>query len=229
MPPSLGGVLIKRAQLRRQQQSLDVLQDARRHAVRTVKQAQGEAEEIRRQAFREGYQDGILASAALVARFLAQERQLAEDLQNRLNGHARQLLSSALDHPEILLELVDEWLATLPEAAPAALLELLIPETARRSHAALKHRVESVWPGKFTLAYHDDCRFVLKHGDQLAEFDAGAFMAAGMHRLIAADSLPDQCRQLTASALRQLNEIFTQFSPCHEQGQENTNHDVTDN
>ncbi len=205
--------MITRAQLRRQRQSLDLLNDARRRTIKTVKKAQGEAEEIRRQAFREGYQDGILASAALVARFLAQERRLAADLQHRINGHARQLLSSALNHPEILLELVDEWLATLPDTASPETLELLIPEAARRSHAALKHRVESVWPGKFTLAYHDDCRFVMKYGDQLAEFDADAFLAAGMHRLTSVETLPEQCRQLTEAGLRQLYEIFTQFSP----------------
>ena len=211
--------MITRAQLRRQHQSLDLLHDARRQAAKIVKQAQGEAQTIRRQAFSEGYQEGILASAALVARFMAQERQLALDLQSRITGHARLLLSSALNHPDILLELVDEWLATLPDAASPETLELLIPEAARKSHVALKRKVALVWPGKSTLAYHDDCRFVMKYGDQLAEFDADGFLAAGMHRLTSVDTLPEQCRQLSESALRQLYEVFLQFSPGENRSQ----------
>ncbi|QWA10493.1 hypothetical protein GTU79_25365 [Sodalis ligni] len=204
--------MITRAQLKRQRQCLDLLSDARRQAARLVKQAQEEAQAIRAQAVSEGYQEGILASAAIVAGFLAQERQLAADLQKRINGHARQLLSSALNHPGMLLELVDEWLAALPDTASPAVLDLLLPEAARKSHAAFKHKVESVWPGKFTLTYHDDRRFVMKYGDQLAEFDADAFMAAGMQRLFSADTLPEQCRTLSEAALERLNEIFLQFS-----------------
>ncbi|WP_213990340.1 HrpE/YscL family type III secretion apparatus protein [Sodalis sp. dw_96] len=205
--------MITRAQLKRQRQSLDVLHDARRQASKLVKQAQEEADAIGHQAFSEGYQEGLLASAALVARFLAQERQLAVDLQHRINEHARQLLSSALNHPDILLELVEEWLAALPETSSPDVLELLIPEAARKSHVALKQKLASVWPGKFALAYHDDCRFVMKYGDQLAEFDADAFMAAGMQRLVLMDTLPEQCRELSESALFKLNQIFLQFSP----------------
>ncbi|TCL06153.1 HrpE/YscL family type III secretion apparatus protein [Sodalis ligni] len=204
--------MITRAQLKRQRQCLDVLSDARRQAARLVKQAQEESQAIRAQAVGEGYQEGILASAAAVAGFLAQERQLAADVQKRINGHARQLLSSALNHPDILLELVDEWLAALPDPASPAVLDLLIPEAARKSHAALKQRVESGWAGKFTLTYHDDSRFVMKYGDQLAEFDADAFMAAGMQRLVSADSLPEQCRALSETALGRLNEVFLQFA-----------------
>ncbi len=215
--------MITRAQLKRQRQCLDVLSDARRQAIKLVKQAEEEAQAVRAQAVSEGYQEGILASAASVAGFLAQERQLAADLQKRINGHARQLLSSALNHPEILLELVDEWLAALPDTASPAVLDLLIPEAARKSHAALKHRVESVWPGKFTLAYHDDRRFVMKYGDQLAEFDADAFMVAGMQRLVSADTLPEQCRALSEAAVGRLNEIFLQFSSGDRLDQEEDN------
>ncbi|XBS70301.1 hypothetical protein ABK905_03275 [Acerihabitans sp. KWT182] len=205
--------MITRAQLKRQRQSLDVLHDARRQAGKLVKQAQGEADAIHQQAFSEGYQEGLLASAALVAHFLAQERQLAVDLQHGINEHARELLSSALNHPDILLELMDEWLATLPDTTPPDVLELLVPEVARKSHVAIKQKMASVWPGKFVLAYHDDYRFLMKYGDQLAEFDAEAFMSASMQRLVSVDTLPEQCRQLSESALSRLYDIFSQFAP----------------
>ena len=213
MPQISGGVLIKQAHLRRQRQSLDVLSAARRQASNMVKKAQDEAESVRRRAFSEGYEEGIIASAAIVARFLAQEQQMAAQLQQRINEHARRILSSALNHPEILLELMDEWLATLPATGEASVepLELLIPEAARKSHARLKERIESVWRGKFTMAYHADNRFVMKFADQLAEFDADGFLGTGTRRLAFAEQLPDTCRRLSASGLRQLQELFSQF------------------
>ncbi|TKI02801.1 hypothetical protein [Martelella alba] len=206
--------MIKRTQLRRQRQSLDVLASARRQASRMVKQAQEDAQAIHRQAFSDGYQEGLVASAGVVAEFLAQEQQMAAQLQRQTRQFAQRILSSALDHSEILLDLVEEWLAALPEESGSTGegLELLAPESARHAHVRLKERIAAVWPGKFSLTYHDDKRFVMKYADQLAEFDADAFVTAATQRLTLTDSLPEDCRRLSAAALAQLNTLFGRFA-----------------
>lgn len=198
--------------MRQQRQNLDLLTDSRRQAAKTVKQAQAEAEAIRRQAYQAGYEEGLLTSVTAVADFLAQRQQLAAELQNRVSEHARSLLSSSLDHPDILLELVDEWLATLPVESPSDHLEILAPASVRKSHAKLKDKLQLTWPGKFTIGYHDEPRFVIKYSDQLAEFNADEYLNDGLRILTKLDGLPDKCRHLTENSLRQLNKILLKYS-----------------
>ncbi len=219
MPPSSGGVLIKRKHLLRQRQSIDLVNDARRQAGRLVKTAQGQADDIRQKAYREGYQEGLLTAAAAVADYLGQEQRLGTALQGQLNEHARQLLSAALNHPDMLLELLDEWLAALPERDTSDTLCVLLPAAARGSHARLQQKIQAVWPGKSRIEYHPENRFVMKYGDRLAEFDAGDFQTAAVRRLTAIPTLPEQCRQLTESAQRRLHELFLHHHVLNKPGQ----------
>jgi len=212
MPPSSGGVLIKRAQLRQQRQSLDLLAASRRQAAKTVKQAQAEAEQIRQQAYQAGYEEGVLSSAAAVADFLTQRQQLAAELQKRVSEHARRLLSSALNQPELLLELVDEWLAASPAGTPSQQLEIVAPESARKFHARIKDKLHSCWPGNFIISYHEEKRFVIKHADQLAEFNVDKFLNDSLSILTKLEELPDECRRLNENSIQQLEQIFSHYS-----------------
>lgn len=211
MPPSFGGVLIKRKQLQRQRQSIDLVDDARKQARRLVKAAQVEADNIRLRAYHAGYQEGIVASAAAVADYLGQQHRLAGELQQQINLHARQLLSNAVSHPEIMLELLDEWLKTLPAQNNTESLILLMPAAARGSHAQMKQKLQAAWLGNSTIEYHQDHRFVMKCGERLAEFDGEAFIQNAALRLTTIDTMPAACRQLGDTAQRRLFEIFTHY------------------
>lgn len=211
MPPAFGGVLIKRKQLMRQRQSIDLVNDAQRQATRLVKDAQAQAEDIRRQAYHEGYQEGLVAAAAAVADYLTQAQRLGAELQQQINQHARRLLSNAMAHPDMLLELLDEWLSSLPEQDIRQTLILLLPASARRSHAQLKQKLQAAWPGKSRIEYHAENRLVMKYGDRLAEFDAETFVDNATLRLTAIESIPDSCRQLTDDAKKRLYDIFSQY------------------
>jgi len=214
MPPIFGEVLIKRKHLLRQCQSIDMVNDARRQASRLVKAAQAEADEIRQRAYHAGYQEGIVASAAAVADYLGQQHRLAGELQQQINRHARQLLSSAVSHPEIMLELLDEWLKSLPAKNNSESLILLMPAAARGAHAQMKRKLQAAWLGNSTIEYHQDHRFVMKCGERVAEFDGEDFIQNAALHLTTIDTLPDACRELGEAAQRRLFEIFTQhFTP----------------
>ncbi len=210
MPPTFGGVLIKRKQLIRQRQSIDLVNDAQRQATRLVKTAQARADEIRRQAYQEGYQEGMVNAAAAVADYLTQAQRLSVELQQQISQHARRLLSNAMAHPDLLLELLDEWLGTLPEPCAAQTLILSLPAAARGSHAQMKQKLQAAWLGKSRIEYHTENRVVMKYGDRLAEFDAEAFVNNATLRLTSIDSLPDRCRLLTDAAQKRLYDLFSQ-------------------
>ncbi|WP_413722049.1 hypothetical protein ACL2XG_12580 [Sodalis sp. RH24] len=205
-----GGVLIKSRQLARQREALDIVSEARRQARSLVKQAQAEAGQLRQQGFREGYQDGMATSAAAVADYLSQAQRLEAELQCQVNARARQLLSMALDHPDTVLALVDEWLASLPEATAAEPMILLLPEAARRSHALLRQRIDAAVPGAGQIEYHRENRVVMKYGHQVAEFAPEAFLTEGVRRLGGFNAMAQECRRLTQAGLRRLHEVFLQ-------------------
>lgn len=214
MPPILDGILIKRGQLLKQRRAVDVIHEARRQAAGLVKQARSEAGDIRRQAFGEGYQEGMVAAAAAVAAYLEDQQRLSSALQKQVDERARRLLSNALNHPELLLTLLDEWLAMLPAKAPVEPLQLMMPESARGSHRRLKQKLQVAWPGKCSIKYHDEARLVLKYGHQLAEFNSPEFMASAMRRLTTLEELSAECHQLTERGLRQIHEIFIRRYAC---------------
>ncbi|NDL61504.1 hypothetical protein GRH90_01815 [Enterobacteriales bacterium SAP-6] len=194
----------------RQREALDVISEARRQARNMVKQARAEVELLRQQGFRDGYQEGMATAAAAVADYMSQGQRLEAELQCQINDRARRLLSTALDHPDSLLALVDEWLASLPEPTPAEPMILLLPESARKSHVRLKRRIEAAWPGAGGIEYHRENRVVMKYGHQVAEFAPEAVLAEGVRRLGTLAGLPDNCRRLTESGLRRLHEVFLQ-------------------
>lgn len=202
--------MIKRRQLARQREALDIISEARRQTRNMVKQAQAEAEQFRQRGFREGYQDGMATSAAAVADYLSQAQRLEAELQQQVNERARLLLSMALDHPDTILALVDEWLASLPQADPTESMILLLPETARSAHARLKQHMDEACPGTGQIEYHQDNRVVMKYGHQVAEFAPEAFLTEGVRRLGGVTAMPDKCRRLTEGGLRRLHEVFLQ-------------------
>lgn len=210
MPPILDGVIVKRKQLARQREALDVISAARRQALAIVKQAYAEAEQHRRQGFQDGFQEGMVTSAAAVADYLSQRRHMEVELQGKINERARALLSTALESADCLLALVDEWLASLPPPVLSEPMVILLPQSARGSHALLKQRIAEAWTGKGHIEYHSENRVVMKYGHQIAEFAPEAFINESARRLNFFNDMPEQCRRLTESGLRRLHEVFLQ-------------------
>ncbi|EEE2028079.1 oxygen-regulated invasion protein OrgB, partial [Salmonella enterica subsp. enterica serovar Cerro] len=61
------------------------------------------------------------------------------------------------------------------------------------------------WPGTFNLKYHQEQRFIMSCGDQIAEFSPEQFVetAVGVikHHL---DELPQDCRTISDNAINAL-------------------------
>ncbi|WP_233164192.1 hypothetical protein [Chromobacterium sp. ASV23] len=178
-------------------------QEARRHAQRILRDAERHADILRQHAYQEGYEQGLLSALQQIATYLSAYQTMAWSWRERLNQHARAMLSCAVDHPDTLLLLLDEWLHDLEQGD--ATLHLTLPQASRAHQHRLMELLAEHWSGPIQLDYHADPRCIMRCGDQLAEFAPELYVEPASRQLQQClDAMPQDCRQISAQALREL-------------------------
>lgn len=211
LPPPFEGIYISRKQLQRNMCAVRLEQQAKQHAQRIVRDAQQEAELIRQHAYQEGYQQGMLDTLQQTVSYMADSQTLDRRCRERLSQHARAMLSSAVDHPETLLLVLDEWLRNIP--APDETLYLTLPTTAHALQPRIRGVLAAGWTGKIQLDYHTRPDFVMRHADQVAEFSPAQYVESATRALLQTlDSLPQDCRQISDFALQEFIEQWRRRS-----------------
>ncbi|WP_434626695.1 hypothetical protein [Chromobacterium sp. CV08] len=205
LPPSAAfeGVLIRRASLQPARRAAELERAARRRARQITDEADAQAGAVRGQAWRDGYQDGMLTALDQVAAYLADSQAQAARWRERLADEARAMLRAAADHPDALLLALDEWLR---EQEPTDdTLRLMLPENARPQQQRLMALLADSWNGRLQLDYHADDRLLIRCADQAAEFAPELYVEpAAQQTLRCLDSLPQECRGLSSTALETL-------------------------
>ncbi|MBT2867655.1 Oxygen-regulated invasion protein OrgB [Chromobacterium violaceum] len=206
-PNAIEGVLVCREQLLRHDKAVSLEREARRHAARIVRQAEQEAESLRGRALLDGYGDGMIQALGQLARHLANGDALLRHCRERLEAESRAMLSAAVDHPDALLLALDEWLRERRREDESRTLHLLLPQQARASQAELMALLAESWGGRLSLDYHPDSRFVMRCGEQAAEFSPELYVEpASSQAMQALGDLPSRCRGLSAAALSALRD-----------------------
>ncbi|MCD4485189.1 hypothetical protein LQR31_11945 [Chromobacterium vaccinii] len=205
------GVLVRRGQLERLRRAHNLERQARRRAGQVLREAQNQAEAIRGQAYSDGYQQGMLTALDQIAAALADSQALAERWRGHLEQQARAMLAAAVDHPDTLLLLLDEWLKSQPPAAPEATLHLRVPKASRPRQGALMSLLAERWHGAIQIDHHDDSRFIMRCADQAAEFSPEQYLEPASRQLLQSlNGLPQDCRRLSAASLEQLQRQLRQ-------------------
>lgn len=199
------GVLLNRKQLKRRMRTICLEQQAQQHARRIVRDAQQEAKLIRQHAYQEGFQQGMLESLQQTASYMADSQTLDGRCRERLSQYVRTMLSSAVDHPETLLLVLDEWLRNLPTSDET--LYLTLPTTAHTLNPRLMDVLFDCWKGKIQLDYHARPDVVMRHADQVAEFSPPQYVESATRGLLQTlDTLSQDCRQISDAALQEFIE-----------------------
>ncbi|ELJ8074713.1 type III secretion system linker protein OrgB [Salmonella enterica] len=197
------GILIKRKTLERYFSIERLEQQAHQRAKRILREAEEEAKTLRMYAYQEGYEQGMIDALQQVAAYLTDNQTMAWKWMERIQIYARELFSAAVDHPETLLTVLDEWLRDFDK--PEGQLFLTLPVNAKKDHQKLMVLLMENWPGTFNLKYHQEQRFIMSCGDQIAEFSPEQFVetAVGVikHHL---DELPQDCRTISDNAINAL-------------------------
>ncbi|MBW7565756.1 hypothetical protein KIF53_12960 [Chromobacterium subtsugae] len=177
---------------------------ARQRAQVLLREARREADAIRQQACQEGYRQGMREALGQVAAHLADSRALAEQWRLRLGAEARAMLSAAVDHPDTLLLLLDEWLRA-QDGARSDVLTLQLPSRAKALQPRLMALLAEHWPGAIRIDYHSEPRFVMRCADQAAEFEPEQYVESASRQLLQAlDGLQEDCRRIAADSLAHL-------------------------
>lgn len=206
---SVDGVIFQRTGLRQAARADRLEKEARQRASSLIRHAEQEAEVIRQEAFRQGYEAGMLTALSHTAYYMAQWQSQAGHWYQQLESHSRDLLSAAVDHPDTLLLLLDEWLRDQPRQQ--ASLRLLLPRSAKPMRGRLMALLNEQWDNRIEIDYHDDPRFILRCGQQMAEFAPTDFVEQASRQLRhSLNTLPDECRHLSEQAIRQLIETLEQ-------------------
>lgn len=200
--PPLDGVLIRRHTLKAAARHKRLDQQARQRARLILRETERDAAEIRRHAYQDGFQQGMLDALQQVAAYLAASREMAQHWRERLDDHARAMLSAAVDHPDTLLLLMDEWLRDIEQTDSA--LHLTLPENARAQQSRLMALLEEQWSGSIQVEFHADPRCIMRCADQVAEFAPELYIEPASRQLQQClDTLSQDCRQISAHALEE--------------------------
>ncbi|MEB0216594.1 hypothetical protein QN359_15285 [Undibacterium sp. 5I2] len=173
-----------------------------------LQEATLQAEQVRRQAYSDGYRDGVLSAADSVLSFLDDSQNLAREAQQQIQVSARHMLAAALNSPEAILTVLEDWLHQHPDLQPH-ILQLILP----RSAYAWRHRVmallEDGWGSRLQVDYHDEARFLLRCGNRVAEFNPTVVADQGEYLLARElDHFPSSLRQLSEEAAASLHANF---------------------
>lgn len=166
--PTSHGLVIRRHTLVEQTRVHATLREARAYARRIVKQAQLQAESIKQEAMRQGYDDGWRDSLDVIYNSLHGTAHLHGQIEQALKQVVHKTMESALAQPTLELQLLEGWLASKP-AVPAT-LNLVLPRRAESDIPSIVRRVEETLAITPTISIGDSDCVVIECGDQIFEF-----------------------------------------------------------
>lgn len=186
--------------------------EARRRARECVEQAQRNAEAIHARAFQQGYAEGILRATGHLADALLEGQTLAFHLRKELARAAGEVLAQALSCPQWLDEMLERWLQAQQPGDSDPVLQLLLPLHCRSRDNPMQEHLRKRWPGRLSLEYHPQDRYVLRLADQLLEFDVGTARQQLEPRLVAnIAGLPEAVRALDQASIQALVDLCSSF------------------
>ncbi|EBH8768131.1 hypothetical protein NW381_001359 [Salmonella enterica] len=180
--PPLDGVLIKQDTIRKNYYFRRLEQQARQRAKEIIKDAQIEAQELQKNARREGFQQGMLTALQQIATYLSDSNRALAHWQKKLDKQVREVMSVSVNHPETLMLVLDEWLSGINTSECA--VHILFPVSMKHIHSEIAERLNEEWGGMIYIEFHSESTFVFRCGDDIAEFSPVAFIDAGSCKIM---------------------------------------------
>lgn len=201
-PPEADDPLIVRADRSAARERRLLMQQAQERARDCVAQAEAEADQIRAQAFQEGYAQGVLQVAGDLSQLLLSSRLLATQLQAQLLQAARELLGEWLMDEQLLERLVQRWSSRHGAGLPGA-LQIILPRRCKALLAALQGRLAELGVDDARITFHERECYLFRQGDQVIELDIEATQERLAPRLRARlKQLPDSVRELDDASVQ---------------------------
>lgn len=202
-------VLIRTPYLRNNIRASALLTEAKRRARNMTDRAENEAQLVYRRARHDGFAKGMFDAVDAIAQYLAGHAELASQLQTALEERVATLLGECVNNADVVMATFEECLDT-KKSCPGIRMDLLLPVSFRTNHRHLLTNVQQYFSGTINIEYRDDARFLMRIGDQVAEFSPGDFVERASEQVMSA--LPPvyaESRAIAEACRERLAAIFS--------------------
>lgn len=183
---------------------ISLVAQAQDHAKKIISDATREVEAIRQQAYRDGYERGVMTSVETVTGFIEGKQGIVNDIYQQVREQVRHLLSDTVNRESVICALFENWANEIDGRDDKTPFYILLPQDRRRYKRRLIAYIDSMHPGGVVFEYHQDLRYVFKYCEQLVEFSPDTFVDNQIDTLIETQPLYECCEQLSTQTLQHL-------------------------
>lgn len=192
---------------------ISVVAQAREHAKKIISDASRDAEAIRQQAYRDGYEHGVVTSIDTVTGFIEDKQGIVNELYGQVRQRVKRLLSDTVNKESVICALFENWADEIDGRDDKTPFYILLPSDRRRYKRRLMAYIDGMHRGGVIFEYHQDLRYVFKYREQLVEFLPDTFVDNQIDTFFDTQSLYESCEQLSQQTLEKLYEKFGKHSP----------------
>ncbi|HDL6964381.1 TPA: hypothetical protein PXM28_003768 [Yersinia enterocolitica] len=197
---SVDGVLVKQGMLDLNDQIELIKQRTMNEAENILQLARQDAIHIAQQGYIDGYQKGVLSALTHTAFYFSNCSNYIINTRNAFIKEIRDILSTAVEKPEVLLSVLDEWVKSVPLSEN--ILQINLPEISKNLEPKLNELLTNLWSGPINYTYHADNNYVMSCGQQVAEFSPEIFVGQVVEELMDKFNLiPTDLQYITINSL----------------------------
>ncbi|WP_253376824.1 hypothetical protein [unidentified bacterial endosymbiont] len=204
--PLQEGVLFKKAHRDVYCNADRILDEAKNQAKKIIKEAQSQQELIRRYAYVQGYQEGIGQASDAVLRFLTVKEEQMRNLYIEMEKELMAFLGNVIHDKSVVLQALETWVSELTFKTGNSVFRILAPQELQAFKPQLVRKVNEVFDGSVIIQYHEQNRFVMSYGDQLAEFDYNDLIAQYARALLKDKNLKEICNAFSSEGIESLKD-----------------------
>lgn len=204
--PLKEGVLFKKAHRDVYCNADRMLDEAKNKAKKIIKEAQSQQEHIRRYAYVQGYQEGIGQASNVVLRFLTVKEEQMRKLYIEMEKELMEFLGKIVHDKSVVLQALETWISELTFKTGNSAFRILAPQELQAFKPQLVRKVNEFFDGSVIIQYHEQDRFVMSYGDQLAEFDYNDLITQYARALLKDKNLREICNAFSSEGIESLKD-----------------------
>lgn len=213
--PAAKSALIKR--------TYDIIAQAKKNAARIIKEAEAECEQIRLEAYRLGYEQGLVMSIDSLCQFINNSEKHTYEMEVKIRNDLKNILSDIISEDDFNIKVVEHWVEGLDKNDDALPLHILMPYANQKIKNRFSQAIKGQYAGGVVFEFHDEPRFVFKYNNRLAEFYPEEFVCSTVDMLISKYKFSERQSEISSEAIRYLHEqLSLLYPPLHKYEFENS-------
>ncbi|MFT8209924.1 MAG: hypothetical protein ACMZI0_03605 [Symbiopectobacterium sp.] len=192
---------------------ISLVAQTRDHAKKIIRDANREAETIRQQAYRNGYERGVMTSFETITSFIKDKQGIVNYIYGQVREQIKNLLSDTVNKESVICALFENWADEIDGRDDKTPFYILLPRDRRRYKRRLMAYIDSMHRGGVVFEYHQDLRYVFKYREQLVEFLPETFVDNQIDTFFDTQSLYERCEHLSTQTLKTLYARLETYLP----------------